>query len=450
MRFKVLLSSGFLLLLFFGCKTESKCQSDNWPNWRGVNADGVSSTGTPPTEWSEEKNVKWKTPIPGKGVGTPVSWGDQIFLTSAIELDQKAAKEVIKKLKKKTPGMAKIMGYSKTTEQFIQFVVHSINKNNGEIVWTKVVREQYPHEGINVNGSWASASCTTDGEFVIASFGSYGIYCFDLQGNLIWERDLGDMSIDMTFGEGTSPVLYQDKLIILWDHEGQSKLYVLDKRTGLTQWEKDREEGTTWSTPLVKKVDGQAQIIVAGYAKSMGYDLNNGDVVWELKGLGQGIIPSPVSNGQKYFLMTGYGKVKILQAVNLQNAHGDLENTDVVAWTTTSSTSYVPSPLLANGKLYYLKGSRAQLSCVDATTGSVHYEAESLEGLKGTYASPVYANGKIYILGRKGSCAVIEEGVSFKVISKNKLDDSFDASPVIIGKDLLLRGFKNLYCISNQ
>ncbi|MFC2104447.1 PQQ-binding-like beta-propeller repeat protein [Bacteroidota bacterium] len=421
---------------------------DNWPNWRGPNNDGVSLKGTPPTEWSETKNIKWKTPIPGKGLGTPVIWGDQIFITTATELDQKATDEAIKRLKKTHPGFVKFFGMSGTTENFLEFSVFSINRSSGEINWTKVVREQYPHEGYNDQGSWVSASCVTDGVHMIASFGSYGIYCFDMDGKMLWEKDLGDMQVESAFGEATSPVLYKDKLIIVWDHEGQSKIHVLNKKTGEEIWQKDRDERTTWATPTVVELDGMAQIIVPGKNKSMGYDIETGDVIWELGGLGDGIIPCPVFDGERVYLMTGYGKIKIAQAVNLKGAKGNLENSAALIWTMENNSSYVPSPLLKDGKLYYLKGSRASISCVEAKTGEIYYEAQRVEGLKGEYASPVWANGNIYIIDRQGTCAVIKEGKKFEVIVKNKLDDNFDASPAVVGNELFLRGFKSLYCIS--
>jgi outer membrane protein assembly factor BamB len=178
---------GLFSLSLLSSQLLAQRNSDNWPTWRGPNADGVSQNGTPPAEWSETKNIKWKTPIPGKGIGTPVVWGNQIFITTAIELDKKATEEAIKIQKKTSPGFVKILGMSGTTENYLQFVVYSINRTNGEINWKKVVREQYPHEGINDNGSWASASCVTDGNHIVASFGSYGIYCFSMNGDLIWE-----------------------------------------------------------------------------------------------------------------------------------------------------------------------------------------------------------------------------------------------------------------------
>jgi outer membrane protein assembly factor BamB len=284
---------------------------------------------------------------------------------------------------------------------------------------------------------------------VIASFGSYGFYCFDMSGNLKWEKDLGDMNIVGPFGEGTSPVLCKENLIILWDHQGQSKIYVLNKKTGEEIWQKNRDEDRGWLTPIVVGIDGKMQIIITGFNNSIGYDLESSDIIWKLNGLGVGPITCPVFDGERVFLMTGgpIGK-KIIQAVNLISAKGNLNNSSAVIWTSEKNPPFVPSPLLKDGKLYFLRANRAQLSCVDANTGKIYYDAVKPEGMVGAYASPVSANGNIYMLDRSGTCAVIKEGTEFEVIALNKLDDNFDASPAIVGNDLLLRGHKSLYCIS--
>lgn len=450
MKSKIFLCiEGFLLIissLVFG----SENYNDNWPSWRGPLVTGEALNGAPPIEWSETRNVKWKTPIPGKGLSTPVVWGDQIFITTAIELDQKATEEAIKRQKKKSNILMRTLGMSKRTKYFQQFVVYSINRNTGKINWEQIVREQYPHEGVQKNGSWASPSCITDGEHMIASFGSYGMYCFDMKGNLIWEKDLGDMHIAGTFGEGTSPVIYKHKLIIVWDHEEQSKIYVLDKNTGKEIWQKKRNEKTTWATPVVVELDKQIQIIVTGKT-SMGYNLTNGEIVWQLDGLGGDIIPCPVFDGEMAFLMSAdaIGSKKV-QAINLTTAKGNLENSEALIWIQGKKAPYVPSPLLKDGKLYYLQGSSSKMTCTDAKTGQIYYDTEKANGMRSAYASPVAANGMIYIIDRNGLCSVIKEGAGFEVVAQNQLDDKFDASPAIVGSDLILRGLKNLYCISRE
>ena len=430
----------------------SENYKDNWPNWRGPNTTGEALNSAPPVEWSETKNIKWKTPVPGNGLSSPVIWGDQIFITTAIELDQKATEEAIKRQKKKSHVFLRMLKMSKRTKNFLQFVVYSINRKTGEINWKKVVRKQYPHEGVQKNGSWAAASCVTDGEHIIASFGSYGIYCFDMSGNPVWEKDLGDMQIYGTFGEGASPVIYKDNLIIVWDHEGQSKIYLLNKSNGEEIWQKDRDEPSSWATPVIAELENKVQIIVNGKKMSTGYNIANGEVIWENTGLDGDVVVSPVFDGEMAYLMTGgISGNKIIQAINLKTAKGQqLENSDAVVWTSDKKPPYIPSPLLKKGKLYYLEGNKCRLSCVEAKTGKIYYLAQKMEGMKSVYASPVYANGYIYVVDRKGNCSVIKEGTEFEVVFKNKLEDKFDASPAIVGNELFLRGLQYLYCISEK
>lgn len=418
---------------------------DHWPTWRGPLFTGEAVKGNPPTVWSETDNVKWKVTVPGKGLSSPVIWGDQIFITSAISLDKKASAETIQKMKESQPQWMQSM--SSVPEYLQQFVVFSMDRKNGKTIWQKVVREQFPHEGTHNDGSWASQSCVTDGEHLIASFGSFGLYCFDLKGNLIWEKDLGDLNIRAAFGEGSSPALYKNYLIANWDHEKESYVYVLNKTNGEVIWKKSRNEQTSWSTPLVVPVKGKPQLIIAATGKSTAYDLENGDILWEISGMTENVVPSPVTDGERVYLMSGY-RGAALQTVKLGEAKGDLTNSPAVAWTYDKNTPYVPSPLLYNGRLYYLRGNDERLSCVEALTGKILYESQKLDGMKGVYASPVGANGFVYVMGRNGMCYVLKDGVELTVVSRNQLDDHFDASPAVVGNELYLRGLKSLYCIA--
>ena len=447
MRFgmSIILMLLFLVSGVMSSQAGDREYNNNWPAWRGPLFTGEALKGAPPTVWSETKNVKWKIPVPGKGLSSPVIWGDRLFITSTVSLDKKAPAEEIEKLKAAQPGFMRSM--SKLPEYLQQFVVYSIDRNNGKIIWQKDVSEQFPHEGTHSDGSWASQSCVTDGEYLIASFGSYGIYCFDLKGNLRWQKDLGDMSIRASFGEGSSPVLYKNYLIINWDNEKDSFIYVLNKTDGEVIWKKSRDEQTSWSTPIVVPVKGRLQLIISATGKSMAYDLENGDIIWEMSGMTANVIPSPVTDGKLVYLISGY-RGAALQTVKLVEAKGDLKGSSALVWTYGKNTPYVPSPLLYNGRLYYLRGNDERLSCADAGTGKLYYEAQKLDGMKGVYASPVGANGFVYVMGRNGMCYVLKDGPGFNVVSRNQLEDHFDASPAVAGNDLYLRGLKYLYCIS--
>ncbi len=231
---------------------DSMVLGQNWPQWRGPQSSGFCPEGNPPVEWSEHKNIKWKVEIPGKGFSTPIIWGNQIFLTTTVETDRKEP----------LLSWFRSLFYPESEEETIHtnivhaFNVLSVNRHDGKIIWQCKVREQVPLVKTHNWGSWASNSVVTDGENVYAYFGSHGLYCLDFHGNIKWERDLGKMNKAEGFGEGSSPALYDNKLVILRDHEEQSKLIALNKKTGETIWEVNREANTSWSSPLIIDVEG--------------------------------------------------------------------------------------------------------------------------------------------------------------------------------------------------
>lgn len=437
----------FAICMAFPCHIYSQKNEENWPNWRGPNMDGVSPSGKPPIDWSESHNIKWKIPILGRGFGTPIVWGNKIFITTAIELEGDESLKALQRINKSKSQSEQLNESSLITDIIIQFKVYSISLINGEILWEKVVREQIPFVYIGATYCYTSSSCVTDGTYVIATFGSYGVYCFDMDGEQQWVKDFGLMEDPLSIGDGSSPYMHNNKVIFVWDHAGASKIFALDKHTGNLIWQKDRNEHNTWASPIVVNVNGQAQVLVAGNERSVGYNPSNGDEIWHIDFLNNTVIPSPVFDGTRAFFMSGHRDGKI-QAINLIGAHGDLNDSEAELWIHDQHNSYVPSPLLLNGKLYFLRESRAQISCIDAENGLPYYNAIRPKGMMGTYSSPVAANGYIYILDNRGLCSVIEEGTSFKLIQQNKLQDTFESSPAIAGDQLILRGSNSMYCIS--
>jgi len=414
-----------------------------WPQWRGPYASGVSLTGNPPVEWNEARNVKWKIELPGKGHATPIIWGDQIFISTAIETGK-----VGKPVEKKEDRQQSHSWMQPTeTNNIHKFVVLSIDRRTGRILWQRVVREEWPEEGRSHGlGSWASNSPVTDGEHVYAYFGSRGLYCLDMKGNLKWERDFGQMDKRMNFGEGSSPALYGDKIVILWDHEGQSYLFVLDKKTGKEVWKVERDEITSWSTPLIVEYKGKPQVITSATKFVRSYDLAAGNVIWQCTGLTQNVIPHPVEANGIVYVASGF-RGNALFAVRLSVAKGDITGTDAIVWKLDKNTPYAPSPVLYQNILYLLKSNNGILSCYDARDGKEYYSNQRFEGMGEIYASPVCAKDRIYFIGHKGDMVVIKHGPKFEVLAKNKLDDNFNASPAIVGHEIYLRGYKNLYCI---
>ena len=430
------------LLLGLGVEAAAAEDDRYWPQWRGPRATGVAPEGDPPAQWSETENVRWKVPVPGNGSASPVVWGDRVFVLTALPAGSGdgSGGGFFTRLRRR------IMGTVGTGERQ-SFVVLAIDRRDGSVIWERTASTEQPHEGRHGTGSWASASAVTDGEVVCAFFGSRGLYCYDLDGELLWERDLGDMRIRMGFGEGASPALHGDSLIVVWDHEGQSFITALDKRTGAVRWRTDRDEMTSWSTPLVVEAAGGSQVVTSATDGVRSYDVATGRLIWEGEGVTVNAIPTPVAANGFVYLMGGYRGSR-LYAVDLGTARGDIRGTDAIVWSLDRDTPYVPSPVLYDGTLYFTKSNSGVLSAYDAATGRNLFGPERLPGVRDLYASPVAAAGRLYIPSRDGATAVLEAGDSLSVISVNHLDDGFDASPAVAGGEIYLRGREYLYCIA--
>jgi len=408
----------------------------HWPQWRGPHGTGVSKTATPPTEWSETKNIRWKIEVPGRGSATPVVWNDRLYLLTAIPTG--------------AVGVAQHEALGGRPLVAHRYVVLAIDRGTGKTVWEHTAREEAPHEASHPqNGTWASPSAIVDGEHVIASFESRGIYAYDMSGKLVWQKDLGDKRMRSTFGEGSSPALFGNTLVVVWDHQGQSFVTALNKRTGEELWRRPRTEIDTWATPLVTPVNGKPQVIVPAMNKITSYDLATGDVVWESAGLTMNVIPSPVTDGTFAYLMSGF-RGNSAKAIKLADAKGDITGTPAIAWSMDRDTPYVPSPLLYDGILYFLKTNNGLLTALDAKSGTPHYQAARLDAVPNVFASPVGAAGRVYIPGREGSTVVLKHGPKLEILAVNELNDGFDASPALVGGEIYLRGYKNLYCISEK
>jgi outer membrane protein assembly factor BamB len=412
---------------------------DFWPQWRGPMATGAALKGNPPVSFSETKNLKWKITIPGKGHATPVVWGDKIIVLSSVATQEKPDAG---------DGQSEVpnpMSGSRT--DFIhEFKVILVDRNNGHILWEKTVAKEKPKESTHELGSWASNSPCTDGEHIYAYFGSRGIHCLDFNGKILWQKDFGQLEKSMSFGEGESPYLYKDRLFIQWDHQGESFLVALDKKTGNEIWRTRREETTSWATPLVVDVNGKPQVITIATNQIRSYDYDKGEIIWTSTGMTRNAIPCPVYADGILYALSGF-RGSALQAIDLAKAKGDIKGTPALLWSYNQDTPYTPSPLLLDGKLYFIRVNNGMLTCLDAKTGNVIYANQKLEGISNMYSSPSGAADKIYIAS-KNLVLVIKAGAPFQLLASNMINDDFHASPVIVGKDLILRGFSSLYCFS--
>ena len=429
----------------------------SWPTWRGTTGAGIAPGAQPPMTWSDRQNIRWKAKIPGTGYSTPIIWKDRIFLLTDIETDEVGAGASAADAAPSPPlpgggdqkgkgGKRGGMSGPKPTKVH-EFAVVALDRASGKIVWQKTARREVPHEGHHPTSSFATASPVTDGERLYVSFGSRGFFCYDLNGNLLWEKDLGDMRIKMSFGEGSSPVLAGDHLVIPWDHEAGSFIVALDKKTGAEVWRTARDERTAWSTPLVVEVGGKSQIVLPATSRTRSYDAATGKLVWEATGLTPNVIPTAVTGHGMVYVTSGF-QGSSMQAIKL-TARGDISNTDAIVWNARKSTPYVASPVLSGDRIFMTKSTNEYLSCVNALTGEFYFQDQPLQGMRGgIYASPVAANGYLYVVGREGTVLVLKDASTFEVVATNQLNDKIDASPVAVDKELFLRGHEYLYCIA--
>lgn len=414
----------------------------NWHQWRGPEANGVSRTANPPVKWSETENVQWKVPIEGKGVSSPIVWGEQIFLLTTVNTGQ-----VDPSLPKPEDQPERVFGIKFPNTSY-RFDVLCLNRRTGKEIWRRTATELVPHEGHHRDASFASASPFTDGERLYCWFGSAGLYCYDLDGKKLWERDLGKVKVGASLGEGCSPVVHDGKLVILRDHRGQSTIEALDAITGKPLWKRDRDEPNGWSTPLIVEFAGKTQVVTCGDNLVRSYDLETGAIIWQCGGLSQNTIPCPVTDGERVYCMSGYQGYSLL-ALPL-SAEGDITGSDQIVWSKSKDTPYIPSPLLYDGMLCFLKSNQSFYSCLDAATGKEIIRLTRLPSVANVYASPVGAAGRIYVTGRNGVTLVLERGEQFKVLATNRLDDEFRASAALAGGQIILRGSRFLYCIAES
>jgi outer membrane protein assembly factor BamB len=414
----------------------------NWPAWRGPLSTGVAPHADPPLEWSESegKNIRWRTPLPGRGHSTPIVWDDRVFVTAAVPCG-----EALKPIYDQAPGSHDNVPVTHRHE----FVVLALNRRDGKVLWQRTLIQKLPREGGHHTGSLASNSPVTDGESVFAFFGSRGLYALDFSGEVEWKADLGEMQSLHAHGEGSSPALYGDALIVNWDHEGRSFVVVFDKRSGRERWKKDRGEVTSWATPIVVEHAGKPQVIISGTSRVRSYDLATGRIIWECGGLSSNIVASPVAADGMVYAGSSYDK-RALLAIRLDGAEGEITGTDKVAWTRARGTPYVPSPLLYGDALYFLTHYQGILTRVHAKSGADRPGAFRLGDIGNVYASPVGAAGRVYITDLDGVTAVVSHSDAPKTLATNRLADRVSASAAIAGRELFLRGERSLYCIAEE
>ncbi len=416
--------------------TASLAEADEWRRWRGPFDTGMAK-GDAPLVWDDATNVAWKLEIPGRGHSTPVAAGELLFLTTAIPTGRGEGPT--------RPGRA---GGGADAGLEHRFEVLAVDRSSGRVAWQRSATVATPHEGYHrVYGSFASNSPVTDGERLFAFFGSRGLYAYRVDGEPLWQKNFDvQMRMDMQFGEGTAVTLHDGRLLLHFDHLEGGFLVMLDPETGREIWRTERDERFNWAAPFVAEHDGKKQIVVHGLTVR-GYDFDTGSLVWEVEGLGENTIPQTVQHEDLVFAMSGH-TVRMLMAIRLGRS-GDLTGTDAVVWSTARGAAYTPSPVLHESRLYVVTDG-GQLSAFDAATGKPFYQQARLPRPYNFKASPVGANGRLYLATEEGDVVVAKMGDRFEVLATNTLrDQSFIASPVIFDGDLYLRSRTHLFKIAD-
>jgi outer membrane protein assembly factor BamB len=441
-----------ITILLFGLAVCASARGqDKWPQFRGPGAAGLAPPGAQlPISWSTTQNVAWKVDIPGRGLSSPIVWGDRVFVTSCIS-------------EGKIPPAKKGLYFGgeqlKPPTDAHRWVVYALDFNDGKILWETVVHKGVPQSTRHIKNSYASETPVTDGERVYAYFGNIGIFCLDMNGKEVWHKELGTYKTRYGWGTAASPVLHQDRLYIVDDNEEKSFLIALDKKTGREIWRVDRpDEKTNWSTPFIWENSQRTEIVTSGSGKVRSYDLD-GKLLWELKGMSSITIPTPVASFGMLYLGSGYvlekDNFKPLYAIK-PGAAGDISlgkdetSNQSIVWRQKSAAPYNPSFIVYGDYLYVLKD-RGTLDCYDAHTGKQVYKDERL-GPAGTgfTSSPWAFNDKIFCLSEDGDTFVVQAGPQFKLLGKNSLNEMTLSTPALTHDSVIIRTETKLYRIRDE
>jgi len=413
----------------------------HWPGWRGPRGTGFAPAADPPVRWGPDENLRWSVPLAGRGLSTPVVWGDRLFLTTAIAIGEP---------QEPRPETAPGAHDNVPVTHVHEFEALAVRRSDGDVLWRTTLASELPHEGGHVSGSYASASPAVDAERLIVSFGSRGLFGLDHDGRVWWRVDLGDQATKHGHGEGASPLLVEGVVIANWDHEGRSFVVALDARTGEERWRRERDEVTSWATPIAATVDGRTQVVVSGTGRIRGYDLATGETIWSCGGLSHNVVASPVFEDGVLYAGSSYEKQALI-AIRLAGAHGELTDDEHVLWYRRRGTPYVPSPLLVDDTLYVLRHYQGILGRVSCSDGCDVGRPVRLPRVDDVYASPIAVPGRVYVTDLDGTTAVLAiDGDEPRVLAVNQLDDVIGASAVAVGRDLYLRGERFLYCLSER
>lgn len=422
----------------------SSCTT-NWPQFRGPETNMIVKAKNLPVEWGEDLNIRWTTEVEGDSWTSPVIWGKKVFLASSLSVKVDIEPEP----GQGTPQEGEDESFK---SEVYRWEVSCVDLETGEEIWKQVAFEGSPRVKKHRAHNYAAETPVTDGKRLYAYFGMTGLYCYSLDGELLWEKDLGAFKTLFDWGTGSSPVVYKDILYVQVDNEENSFLVALDAATGDEIWKVDRAEKTNYSTPMIWKNSLRTELVTGGKT-ARSYDPLTGEVLWELDVKGYYNIPSPVAD--KDFIYLGntawrdipgtFFCVKAGAQGNITPLEGESSSEGVV-WSDSASSLANPSPLLYEGLIYLVSSRGGTVTCLDAASGEQVYQ-EKIEGVAGTWASPWVYEDQIYFTDEKGTTRIFKAGKSFELVDENKLDDKFWSSVAVSGDAYLMKGTGKLYCI---
>jgi outer membrane protein assembly factor BamB len=430
-------------------KAVPNISTENWPQFRGNNASGIAAGQDLPLHWDVRKgtNILWKRPIPGLGHSSPVVWGDRVFVTTAVGEGREA--------------YLKVGRYGESPdnpEDFIHhYKVYCLDRKTGKIIWEKTAYSGKPKVARHIKSSHANCTPATDGKYLLVLFGSQGLYCYDFDGKIVWTRDLGYLDAgafdapEIQWGFGSSPIIFEEKAIVLCDVNNQSFITALDLATGKDIWRTLRDENPTWGTPAVCESKNRTQVIVNGYKHIGGYDIETGKAIWWMHGGGDVPCPTPVVTDGLVFITNAHGRMRPIYAIDLE-AEGDIslkggeKSNRFIPWFYPRRGSYQPTPLVLDN-LLYVADNGGILTCYRVDTGEEIYRNPIGGDISSYSASPVAADGKLYFSDEYGNIHIVKAGSSYEHLAVNKMDEICMATPAISGKTLFIRARSNLFAI---
>jgi outer membrane protein assembly factor BamB len=427
-------------------------QAQNWSSFRGDNASGIADGQSPPTNWDAEKsiNVLWKTPIPGLGHSSPVVWGDKVFVTTAISSNTNVDFQ---------HGLIETGESARDTSRH-SWHVYCLDKKSGRIIWDKAIYEGTPKVKRHVKSSYANSTPATDGNHLVAFFGSEGLYCFDMSGKLLWKQDLGILDggwspdLGAHWGFGSSPITYKGLVIVQCDSQKNSFIAAYNINDGKRVWLTPRDEDTSWSSPIIYEGKGRAELVTSGTRYYRGYDPSTGKELWRLADGTDVKIPTPVAANDMFFLGGGspMGR-RVFYAVRY-GAAGEIalpagtESNESIAWRNRSNP-HIVTPIVYGGFLYACTDNGV-LTAYDAKTGEQVYR-ERIGGKGGAFsASPIAADGKLYFSSEDGEILVLKAGAKYELLAANPMGEVVMATPAISERMIIVRGQHHIFCIKEQ